>query len=48
MNSLLLRARGRRPGSYRLVIEAVDAVGHEATPRKLGLRIVRRPAAARR
>lgn len=47
-NSLLLRARGRRPGSYRLVIEAVDAVGHEATPRKLGLRIVRRPAAARR
>ncbi len=48
MNSLLLRARGRRPGSYRLVIEAVDAVGHEATPRRLGLRIVRRPAAARR
>jgi PKD domain len=47
-NSLLLRARGRRPGSYRLVIEAVDAVGHEATPRRLGVRIVRRPAAARR
>jgi sugar lactone lactonase YvrE len=40
-NTLRLRARGLRPGSYRLSVRARDAVGHEATQRKLRMRVVR-------
>jgi sugar lactone lactonase YvrE len=40
-NSLRLDARGLRPGSYRLSVEAIDAVGHEATTRRLRMRVVR-------
>jgi hypothetical protein len=42
VNTLRVSARGLRPGRYRLLIEATDAVGHDATPRRLGLRVVRR------
>jgi sugar lactone lactonase YvrE len=41
LNRLRLRARGLRPGSYRLSVEARDAVGHQATERRLRLRVVR-------
>jgi DNA-binding beta-propeller fold protein YncE len=40
-NRLVLRARRLRPGRYRLRLTATDAVGHEAVPRSLGLRVVR-------
>ena len=40
-NSMRLRARGLRPGRYRLRFGATDAVGHEATERTLALRVVR-------
>jgi PKD domain len=40
-NAVRLRARGLRPGSYRLSVEARDAVGHEATTRRLRMRVVR-------
>jgi PKD domain len=40
-NTVRLRARGLRPGSYRLSVEARDTVGHEATARKLRMRVVR-------
>jgi PKD domain-containing protein len=40
-NTLRLRARGLRPGSYRLSVQARDGVGHEATKRKLRMRVVR-------
>jgi hypothetical protein len=40
-NSLRVRARGLRPGRYRLTFGATDAVGHEATKRTLALRVVR-------
>lgn len=40
-NQLSLRARGLRPGRYRLLVGATDAVGHEATARNLELRVVR-------
>jgi hypothetical protein len=40
-NRLRIRARGLRPGRYRLTFEATDAVGHEATPRTLRLRVAR-------
>ena len=39
-NSFQLAARGLRPGRYRLFVEATDAVGHAATKRRLGLRVV--------
>ena len=40
-NTVRLRARGLRSGSYRLSVEARDAVGHEATKRQLRMRVVR-------
>jgi DNA-binding beta-propeller fold protein YncE len=40
-NAIFLRARGLRPGRYRLVLSAVDAVGHASAPRQLPLRVVR-------
>lgn len=39
-NSLAVAARGLRPGRYKLLVEATDAVGHAAVKRKLGLRVV--------
>ncbi|HYN49578.1 MAG TPA: PKD domain-containing protein [Thermoleophilaceae bacterium] len=41
LNKVAIRARGLRPGRYRLLVEASDAVGHDATARKLILRVVR-------
>jgi DNA-binding beta-propeller fold protein YncE len=45
-NAIRLRAHGLRPGRYRLVLTAVDAVGNPSAERRLPLRIVRlrRPA----
>ena len=40
LNRLAVRARGLRPGRYKLLVGASDAVGHEAAPRKLELRVV--------
>ena len=40
LNRLAVRARGLRPGRYKLLVGATDAVGHEAAPRKLELRVV--------
>jgi sugar lactone lactonase YvrE len=40
-NTLRLRARGLPPGRYRLSVEARDSVGHEATQRRLRMRVVR-------
>jgi hypothetical protein len=40
LNQLRLRARGLRPGKYKLLVGATDAVGHHATARKLELRVV--------
>jgi DNA-binding beta-propeller fold protein YncE len=41
LNKFGIRARGLRPGRYRLRVEATDAVGHESAARKLTLRVVR-------
>jgi DNA-binding beta-propeller fold protein YncE len=38
-NRLRIRARGLRPGRYRLLIDATDAVGHEAVRRKVEFRV---------
>jgi DNA-binding beta-propeller fold protein YncE len=45
-NAIRLRARGLRPGRYRLLLTATDAVGNPSAERLLPLRIVRlrRPA----
>jgi DNA-binding beta-propeller fold protein YncE len=40
-NAIGLRARGLRPGRYRLVLSAVDGVGNPSAPRRLPLRVVR-------
>jgi DNA-binding beta-propeller fold protein YncE len=40
-NAIRLSARGLRPGRHRLVLSAVDAVGHASAPRHLPLRVVR-------
>jgi DNA-binding beta-propeller fold protein YncE len=40
-NAIRLRARGLRPGRYRLVLTAVDAVGNASAERLLPLRVVR-------
>jgi sugar lactone lactonase YvrE len=40
-NAVLLRARGLRPGRYRLLLRAVDGVGNASAQRRLPLRIVR-------
>jgi hypothetical protein len=42
-NKVRVRARGLRPGRYRLVFRAFDAVGNAATERTLGLRVVPSP-----
>jgi DNA-binding beta-propeller fold protein YncE len=46
-NAIRLRARGLRPGFYRLVLTAVDAVGNPSAPRMLSLRVVRLRSARR-
>jgi len=40
-NAIRLRFRGLRPGHFRLVLTAVDPVGHKSPPRVLRLRVVR-------
>jgi hypothetical protein len=40
-NSLRVKARGLRPGAYRLTFRAWDAVGNTATERAMSLRVVR-------
>jgi sugar lactone lactonase YvrE len=40
-NRLVLRARGLKPGRYKLVLSAVDAVGNRSPQRALWLRVVR-------
>jgi DNA-binding beta-propeller fold protein YncE len=41
-NGIALRARGLKPGHFRLVISAVDEVGHRSPSRALRLRVLRR------
>jgi hypothetical protein len=41
-NSIRLRARGLRPGRYRVLLTAFDRVGNPSVSRSLPLRIVRR------
>jgi hypothetical protein len=40
-NAIRVRLRGLRPGHFRLVLTAVDPVGHKSPPRVLRLRVVR-------
>jgi DNA-binding beta-propeller fold protein YncE len=40
-NAIPLRARGLRPGRYRITVRAVDQVGNRSAPRRLSLRVVR-------
>ncbi len=40
-NAYLLRARGLRPGRYRLLLSAVDAVGNRSAQRRRPFRVVR-------
>jgi DNA-binding beta-propeller fold protein YncE len=40
-NAIALRARGLRPGRYRITVSAVDAVGNRSAPRRLSMRIVK-------
>jgi DNA-binding beta-propeller fold protein YncE len=42
-NGITLRARGLRPGRYRVVLRAVDKVGNRSSRRALELRVVRLP-----
>ena len=42
-NRLTLRSRGLRPGRYRIVLGATDAVGNRSQRRSIGLRVVRLP-----
>jgi DNA-binding beta-propeller fold protein YncE len=42
-NAIRLRARGLRPGRFRLVLTAVDGVGNPSAPRTAPLRVVPRP-----
>jgi sugar lactone lactonase YvrE len=42
-NGISVRARGLKPGSYRLVLRAVDEVGNRSPRRTIGLRVVRLP-----
>ena len=39
--SLRIRARGLKPGNYKLEVGAADAVGNASTTRTLSLRVVR-------
>jgi hypothetical protein len=45
-NAIRLRARGLRPGLYRLVLSAVDGVGNASVPRQAPLRVVPLPGRA--
>ena len=45
-NAIRLRARGLRPGLYRLVLSAVDGVGNASVPRQAPLRVVPLPSRA--
>ena len=45
-NAIRLRARGLRPGRYRLVLSAVDGVGNASVPRPAPLRVVPLPSRA--
>jgi DNA-binding beta-propeller fold protein YncE len=45
-NAIRLRARGLRPGRYRLVLSAVDGVGNASVPRQAPLRVVPLPGRA--
>jgi DNA-binding beta-propeller fold protein YncE len=40
-NAVALRARGLKPGRYRITVTAVDPVGNRSAPRRLPLRVVR-------
>jgi PKD domain len=40
-NAIALRARGLKPGSYRITVRATDAVGNRSAPRHLRIRVVR-------
>jgi sugar lactone lactonase YvrE len=40
-NAIRLRARGLKPGRFRLVVSAVDEVGNRSVTRQLGVRVVR-------
>jgi hypothetical protein len=40
-NAIVLRARGLKPGTYRITVRAVDAVGNSSSPRRLRMRVVR-------
>ena len=40
-NAIALRARGLTPGSFRVVLAAVDEVGNRSPRRTLALRVVR-------
>jgi hypothetical protein len=42
-NGIIVRARGLKPGRYRLVLTAADEVGNRSPRRALGLRVVRLP-----
>jgi hypothetical protein len=42
-NGIVLRARGLRPGRYRVVLTATDEVGNRSARRALQLRVVRLP-----
>jgi hypothetical protein len=42
-NGIALRARGLRPGRYRVVLTATDEVGNRSPRRTLQLRVVRLP-----
>jgi hypothetical protein len=42
-NGITLRARGLKPGRYRVVLSAADEVGNRSPRRTLGLRVVRLP-----
>ncbi|MBA3261875.1 MAG: hypothetical protein H0T69_05300 [Thermoleophilaceae bacterium] len=42
-NGIVLRARGLRPGRYRVVLTATDEVGNRSPQRALELRVVRLP-----
>jgi hypothetical protein len=40
-HGIKLRGRGLKPGHFKVVLTAVDAVGHRSSPRTLRLRVTR-------
>jgi hypothetical protein len=40
-NGIAMRARGLKPGRYRLVLTAADEAGNRSPRRAIGLRVVR-------